>query len=101
MSVARHPSETMLLEDGVSVSDYCDPLWPLQGALQASTPDAINKWGQTGNAVQDNFTEMNVAFLDGHVQTVQKKDLAAAPVNVNNFDAPDGLMNYITFYLQR
>lgn len=102
MDIAQNPTETMLLEDGVSASDYCAPDWPLTGA-DANIPDATDKWGQLGNAVHDNFTEMNVAFLDGHVETVKKPDSAPSPSNhnTNGFNASEGLMEYVTFYLQR
>ncbi len=102
MDIAPHPSETMLLEDGVSVSDYCDPEWPLTGAASL-VPGAVDKAGSLGNAVHDNFTEMNVAFLDGHVATVKKPDQGSvAPYyNTNDFNAPEGLMEYVNYYLYR
>lgn len=98
IDIAAHPSETMLLEDGVSISDYCDPMYPLPST---ATPDAMDKWGQVGNAVHDNFTEMNVAFLDGHAETMKMANLSVPPYTGTNVDAPAGLMQYNTFYLQR
>ena len=100
MDIATHPSETMLLQDGIGVGDYCDPNYPLPSTV---TPDARDKFGQVGNAVHDNFKEMNVAFLDGHAETVKMANLASPPeyLNANGFDAGPGLMQYYTFYLQR
>jgi prepilin-type N-terminal cleavage/methylation domain-containing protein/prepilin-type processing-associated H-X9-DG protein len=102
MDVANNPTETMFLEDGVGASDYCSPDWPLSG-VNSKVPDALDKWGQLGNAVHDNFKEMNVAFVDGHAATEKMVDLASPPnnLNTNNFNAQPGLMEYITYYLQR
>ncbi len=102
MDVARNPTETMLLEDGVGVGDYCSPDWPLTG-VNGKVPDAVDKFGQVGNAVHGNFKEMNVAFLDGHAETVKMANLASPPnyLNANGFNASPGLMEYITYYLQR
>ena len=97
IDVAAHPNETMLLEDGVGISDYCNPDYPLPST---ATPDASEKWGQDGNAVHDNFKEMNVAFLDGHAETEPMVNLAIPPYNSNDFNSPNGYMEYITFYLQ-
>ena len=102
MDIAKNPTETTLLQDGVGIADYCDPDWPLTGA-NAKLPDAVDQLGQTGNAVHDNFKEMNVAFVDGHAATVTMADLASPPnyLNTNGFNASPGYMEYITYYLQR
>lgn len=104
IDIALHPSETMLLQDGISASDYCAFDFPLTG-VNSKVPDAIDKWGQLGNAVHDNFTEMNVAFLDGHAETVKKSDLASPPNyllnNAGDYGCNTALMENITFYLQR
>ncbi|MDA8376332.1 MAG: prepilin-type N-terminal cleavage/methylation domain-containing protein [Planctomycetia bacterium] len=92
MTIAANPGETMFVQDGVGVSDYCNPI---------GDPDAVDQWGQTGNAVHDNFKKMNVAFLDGHAETVPMANLAIPPGNTNDFNSPAGYMEYITFFLKK
>ncbi len=99
IDVASNPTETMLLEDGVSATDYCNPNWPLPKS--AATADPADKWGQDGNAVHDNFKEMNVTFLDGHTETIRMANLTIPPANIHGYNASEGYMEYITFYLHR
>ena len=95
MDIAAHPSETMLLEDGVSALDFCSQTWPVPPAVTEA-----GKFQQIGNAVHDNFKDMNVGFIDCHVETVPQADLAA-PFNDSDFinNAPEGKMAYTTFFL--
>lgn len=100
IDVAANPSQTMLLEDGVSVLDFCSSIWPLPTSL--NIPDASDKFGQFGNAVHDNFKDMNVAFLDGHVETVQKAtDETLYPDPDAYWSASPGKMAYYTYFLRR
>ena len=98
ISTAAHPSETMLVQDGVCASsDRCWADFPLTGA-NALLPDATDKWGQVGNAVHDNLTELNAAFLDGHAETENMSHLTATTFNVakSGYQSPVGLVEYIT-----
>ena len=100
IDVASNPGETMLLEDGVSTLDFCSSIWPLPTTL--SIPDATAKFGQIGNAVHNNFKDMNVTFLDGHAETVQKgPDNTLYPDPDAYWSASPGEMAYYTYFLSR
>ncbi len=64
LPAVENPSQTMLLEDGISSADYCDV------TLSPVNPPA--EFGQIGSAVHDNFSAMNVCFVDGHAATTNK-----------------------------
>ncbi len=64
MTAAVDPSQTMLLEDGICTADYCDvTLSPVNPSVE---------FGQIGSTVHDNFSSMNVCFVDGHAVTTNK-----------------------------
>jgi prepilin-type N-terminal cleavage/methylation domain-containing protein/prepilin-type processing-associated H-X9-DG protein len=100
IDVAPNPGGTMLLEDGVSALDFCSSIWPLPTSLKI--PDVTAKFGQIGNAVHNNFKDMNVAFVDGHAEMVQM-----GPTNTLYPDpdaywsASPGKMAYYTYFLSR
>ena len=99
IDAASHPSETMLMEDGVSALDFCSSIWPIPTSL--NIPDGTAKFGQFGNAVHDNFKDMNVAFLDGHVTTVpQASDETLYPDPDAYWSAAPGKMAFYTYFLQ-
>ena len=75
LPAVENPSQTMLLEDGISSADYCDV------TLSPVNPPA--EFGQIGSAVHDNFSAMNVCFVDGHAATTNKVVLG-----VNGYGAP-------------
>ena len=100
IDVAASPSQTMLLEDGVSALDFCSSIWPLSTSL--NIPNRSDKFGQFGNAVHDNFKDMNVAFIDGHAETVQKAtDETLYPDPDAYWSASPGKMAYYTYFLRR
>lgn len=99
IDVAASPGETMLVEDGVSALDFCSSVWPLPTTL--NIPDTSDKFGQFGNAVHDNFKDMNVAFLDGHAEMVQiAPDETLYPDPDAYWSAAPGKMTYYTYFLQ-
>ena len=100
IDVASNPGETMLLEDGVSALDFCSSIWPLSTSL--NIPDVTAKFGQIGNAVHNNFKDMNVAFLDGHAETVPlTPEDTLYPDPDAYWSAAPGKMAYYTYFLQR
>ena len=100
IDVASNPGETMLLEDGVSALDFCSAIWPLPTSL--NIPDVTAKFGQIGNAVHNNFKDMNVAFLDGHAETVPlTPEDTLYPDPDAYWSAAPGKMAYYTYFLQR
>ena len=100
IDAASDPGGTMLLEDGVSALDFCSSIWPLPTAL--IIPDRHDKFGQIGNAVHNNLNDMNVAFLDGHVETVPKEaDETLYPDPDAFWNAAPGKMAFYTRFLQR
>lgn len=76
LPAVSNPSQTMLLEDGISSADYCD--------VTLSPVNAPAEFGQIGSAVHDNFSSMNVCFVDGHAITTNKIVLG-----VNGYGAPN------------